>query len=242
MSKPHSSELLNAITTNKPVLIAKHLKANFVTEKGIEFAKVIENGYNLKSMTTEFSELHTIVCITALFSDLLNYFNVKSNLTESQIDYFVYEFYENYTRGLHDDPSYTIEDVALFCQQAKSGKFGKVYNSLDGSILNEWIAIFDRERYEIYQRHLLQAEKIQSEKEREITTPPSEETVAKFRAKFKEVANTLGQPIIDENERMRRQKERVENKKKLFYGADFENAEQKMKEAVINSLNSERRG
>jgi len=41
---------------------------------------------------------------------------------------------------------YRLQDFAIFVKNAKEGKYGKAYNRLDVSMVNEWIAKYDFER------------------------------------------------------------------------------------------------
>lgn len=243
--RAHSQKLIECLgdLRSNPLAVIKHLKTEYDTPWGLDFPKVIQQGYYLKQLEHEQGESTSIKILVLLFSDLCNSFNVKQNMTDHQLAVFSFDFFQNYSKGLNDDPSYTIEDVAIFCQQAKTGKYGKVYQSIDGSILNEWLAIYDRERYENYQRHLIQSEKLEAEMDREIKNPPSEETMSKFREKYQQVVNTLGQPIESDSEVARRQSERIGNKKKLFYGegADEKDNEAKKVKATTDLPDKEKR-
>lgn len=87
------------------------------------------------------------------------FFNVGGNMGADQIEETAYLLFDLY-RIL------TIDDIVLCLKWAKAGKFGKVYDRLDGQIILSWFeAYFAQRQAHIEQRSIdLHAKRMQEEK------------------------------------------------------------------------------
>lgn len=199
----------------------------FVINGKVHFAKVVQTGYPIKVMKNEFGIEKSVNFISVLISSLCNSFNVARNMTAEQILEYSYNLLKLISESFDPlDPAYRIEDIALFVEQAKTGRFGKVYNSLDVSVLEEWREIFDQERQIFYSEWVKAKESEVQNKDVEIKNPPTPETEAKFKAKMEQLMKSIRQESEDlTEEQMKRDEElrinRIEAKRKAFWKENY---------------------
>lgn len=73
----------------------------------------------------------TIARMYAEISRGLSAFNVKQNMTAEQIEMFIEDFIDLYTYE-------SIADLRICLKNARVGKYGKHYQSIDGLLLMNW--------------------------------------------------------------------------------------------------------
>lgn len=107
-------------------------------ENQIDLTKAIQGKKNyLHRKNNEEFAIRSITGLLIMFSE---YFNVSAKFTEVQAVQTASLFLEQY-------PAETIEDLILCLKYAKIGKYGKVYNRIDGSMLFEWFGKYLEEKY-----------------------------------------------------------------------------------------------
>ena len=223
--------LVAAAEKNEPARIGfatrEMITNEFVINGKVHFAKVVQTGYPIKVMKNEFGIEKSVNFISVLISSLCNSFNVVRNMTAEQILEYSYNLLKLTSESFDPlDPAYRIEDIALFVEQAKTGRFGKVYNSLDVSVLEEWRAIFDQERQIFYSEWVRAKESEELNKNVEIKNPPTEKTMADFKAKYEELVKSITQgPDELTEEQIKREEElrlkRIEAKRKEFWKENY---------------------
>lgn len=77
--------------------------------------------------------------VQALLVNMQEGLNIDKPMTIAQLDECAEEIVRQY-------PHFKIQDIHVFCNGCKFGRYGKVYNRLNGQILFEWLAEFDQER------------------------------------------------------------------------------------------------
>lgn len=77
--------------------------------------------------------------MTLLVNDLINFFAVSKTIGETQLADTVKMLVEDYYY-------LNIEDFKLCFSNAKKGRYGKVYDRVDGSMIYEWVDTYARER------------------------------------------------------------------------------------------------
>jgi hypothetical protein len=65
--------------------------------------------------------------------------NIEKNMNADQINFAAEHF-------VQEKWMYSLEDIQLCFDRGAAGMYGIIYNRMDLSILNEWIAKFDQER------------------------------------------------------------------------------------------------
>lgn len=113
----------------------------------IELVKVEKQVTLEKAITGKKNYLHlkdneelAVRSVTGLLLMFSEYFNVSSTFTEVQAVQTASLFLEEY-------PVESIEDLILCLKNAKLGKYGKIYNRIDGSMLFEWFSKYLDEKY-----------------------------------------------------------------------------------------------
>tara|TARA_R110000824_G_scaffold163590_2_gene339370 strand:+ start:1344 stop:1736 length:393 start_codon:yes stop_codon:yes gene_type:complete len=74
-----------------------------------------------------------------LLINLIEYYNIGKSMNAGQIEELGIILCENYN-------NWTIDDFALCFKKAKVGEYGKVYDRLDGGVINDWCQKYDSEK------------------------------------------------------------------------------------------------
>lgn len=77
--------------------------------------------------------------ISILIIEVLEWFNVKNTMSDSQILEVSFMIYNEFKR-------FNLYDIGLCFNRGKTGKYGKVYDRIDGGILFEWLTRYDIDR------------------------------------------------------------------------------------------------
>lgn len=82
------------------------------------------------------------MCIDAIslfIADVQAFFITKSPMGKEQIKEVAMLIYSEYKH-------YNLYDIGVCFKQGKAGKFGKVYDRLDGGVLFSWLTAYDKSR------------------------------------------------------------------------------------------------
>jgi hypothetical protein len=90
--------------------------------------------------------------LTSAIDQLQTYFSLERVMTPYQIQMTVEIIEENFYY-------FSPEDFRKCFRGAMSGKYGKVYNRLDGAVIMEWLRAYDIERTEIIVQEQMQKQK-----------------------------------------------------------------------------------
>jgi len=115
------------------------------------------NGIILKKISNEVGEKQIATVLVGLILRTSSFFNITNNLTENQAIETAFMLIDKFS-------SETIEDFVLMFKNAKSGKYGQLYNRLDGQIIIEWMFKYLEEKAE-YRENIHQRIKTNSMKE-----------------------------------------------------------------------------
>jgi hypothetical protein len=80
--------------------------------------------------------------IVLIMLEFQNFYNVKSKLDEYQLYDIAYMIMEEY-RHLN------LLDIGILFKYAKLGKYGKVYDRIDGGMVLDWVSQYEKARCEI---------------------------------------------------------------------------------------------
>lgn len=83
----------------------------------------------------------TIDEICLIILELTKWFNVKNNITETQLYSLAHMILSEYKH-------FNLLDIGLCFKFAKLGKYGKVYDRLDGGLILEWLNKYDADKTE----------------------------------------------------------------------------------------------
>lgn len=87
----------------------------------------------------------TVRSITNVIGYMMKYFQVTSPMTTEQAVVFAQDFIREY-------PTDTIEDLLLCLREARSGKYGKTYHTIDSVKLFDWWKQYVEAKYEMIER------------------------------------------------------------------------------------------
>ncbi len=125
--------------------------------KRIDDVIALENPTPLVKISKAFGEDHTLAALVIVVNDLVDFFNVPNSMGQEQIAYTV--------RMIRDEYYYfTIEDFKVCFDNAKKGRYGKLYGGIDGSVIMGWLAQYAEERMQAFAEH--NDRKAYSDKER----------------------------------------------------------------------------
>ena len=95
-----------------------------------------------------------IKSVSLMLSNLCSAFNVSKNMNKDQILDYAITLVEQNQHGTEDDPSFRIEDFAVFFEYARRGNYGKPFDYVDATLIQEWLLKYKEERYnDILARH-----------------------------------------------------------------------------------------
>ena len=87
----------------------------------------------------EKGEIRLFAIMTLLIDDLLDFFSVSRTIGERQMAVTI--------KMIADDFYYfNTEDFKLCFDNAKRGKYGKIYDRIDGNVIYEWLQKYSQER------------------------------------------------------------------------------------------------
>ena len=94
---------------------------------------------SLQKISKEQGNDKAIDQISILIIEVLEWFNVKNTMSDSQILEVSFMIYNDFKR-------FNLYDIGLCFKRGKTGKYGKVYDRIDGGILFEWLTRYDIDR------------------------------------------------------------------------------------------------
>ena len=111
----------------------------------------------LKQLEILTSQGHVIAYLNKWIIDTLGFFNIGKSMDEHQVMETSFLIWQTY-------PAMGIQEIYFVFNQAKKGKYGKIYDRIDGSIIFEWFNSFWEERLNAaeglsYQDHISSKER-----------------------------------------------------------------------------------
>lgn len=94
---------------------------------------------SLTRLAKEQGEDKPIDLISILIIEVLEWYNVKNSMSDNQILEVAYMLFSEFKH-------YNIYDIGLCFKNGKTGKYGKVYDRIDGGVLFEWLRLYDIDR------------------------------------------------------------------------------------------------
>jgi hypothetical protein len=132
------------------IALNKKYEIGFITNNKLEFKRKVRN-LNLVTIVDELEHTPSInvlsranedVCrdeIVLLLIETNKFFNVKNGLDEETL-------YDVADLILSEYKHHTMYDLGLCFKMAKLGRFGKVYERLDGGVVMDWMKQYEKQR------------------------------------------------------------------------------------------------
>lgn len=106
----------------------------------------LRNPTPLVAIGKEYGEIQTAALMTVILNDLIDFFNVANSMNAIQVAYTI--------RLIRDEYYYfTIEDFKVCFDNAKKGRYGKLYGGIDGSVIMDWLGQYAAERIQAFTDH-----------------------------------------------------------------------------------------
>ena len=129
-----------------------------IAEKGLSIDIAISST-QVKDLVKQIGDRDMLKAVTGAIILAGEYFNVKGGITEAQAVQTAALWIEQY-------PLETFEDLLLCLKNAKIGKYGTVYNRIDGQTIFAWFRAYLDEKYERFEQ-LKKMEKEQAQADAE---------------------------------------------------------------------------
>lgn len=84
-------------------------------------------------------ENHARAIVVILLSEVVSFFNASNTMNDSQVAMTTDLIIEEY-------PYFKIDDLKLAFRNAMKGRYGEIYNRLDGSVIMQWLKQYNHER------------------------------------------------------------------------------------------------
>jgi hypothetical protein len=141
--------------------------------------EVFESGVpSLITIENKVGEAAVRAVVVLLLKEAIDFFNLTETMTDTQVATTCRFIIEEY-------PYFQLDDLKVCFANAMKGKYGKIYNRLDGSIVLEWLSKYDRDRCSLADAISFQDHK--SEREAEISDGAI--TYKEYREQLKEKAD-----------------------------------------------------
>ena len=93
----------------------------------------------LATLKKERGEAKARSVLVLIVNDMLDFFNAAGDMNDTQVAMTVDFILEEY-------PYMQADDITLCFRNAMKGKYGKLYNRIDGQIIMGWLREYNRER------------------------------------------------------------------------------------------------
>ena len=93
----------------------------------------------LVTVAMELGETHARAIVVILLSEVVDFFNASNTMNDSQVAMTTDLIIEEY-------PYFKIDDLKLAFRNAMKGRYGEIYNRLDGSVIMRWLEQYNQER------------------------------------------------------------------------------------------------
>ena len=123
-----------------------------IPDNNINFPLIINDGLPLALLLKSEGE-NAYKIVAKMIAKFCGNFNVVRNMTPEQIvDYAYILIDENMNGSLPYNPGYRLEDLAVFFERAKTGRYGKPFDHIDCSVIDGMLDKYHEERVEDYNR------------------------------------------------------------------------------------------
>ena len=103
-------------------------------ERGVTLEKAIQ-GTTIRNLIREIGDTTLLVALAGMILQTAGFFNIGKSINDEQALDTASLLIDSY-------PHETIEDFTLMFREAKKGKYGELYNRLDGQIIFKWMSAY----------------------------------------------------------------------------------------------------
>ena len=93
----------------------------------------------LAMVARELGENHARAIVVILLSEVVGFFNASNTMNDAQVAMTTDLIIEEY-------PYFKIDDLKLAFRNGMKGRYGEIYNRLDGSVIMRWLKQYNQER------------------------------------------------------------------------------------------------
>lgn len=93
----------------------------------------------LSMVAKELGENHARAIVVILLSEVVGFYNASNTMNDAQVAITTDLIIEEY-------PYFKIDDLKLAFRNAMKGRYGEIYNRLDGSVVMGWLRQYNKER------------------------------------------------------------------------------------------------
>lgn len=171
-----SVTLIAHLEANRPIEYKLAVRDNLFKDAVPQYAIAVTTGTPLYLLKKTIDIPDTMKILYVMIAKFVASFNVSKNMDPEQIsDLAIQWIEEESSTGSFDSPSYRLEDFALFFEIAKTGKYGRPFDYVDGALINEWLDKYHVERTEKFREDLRNKEiasrKLSPEEEERCLSP-----------------------------------------------------------------------
>jgi hypothetical protein len=96
-------------------------------------------GTTIKNLVKQIGDNTLLVALSGMILHTANFFNLTKSMNDDQAIDTASLLIETY-------PHETIEDFTIMFREAKKGKYGELYNRLDGQLIFKWMGLYLEEK------------------------------------------------------------------------------------------------
>lgn len=112
------------------------------------YSKIVNNGTPLYVLKEEYGLEKAATFIAMMLSRFCGAFNVSKNMNPVQISDYAITLIEESPRLIDGGISLRLEDLAVFFEIAKTGKYGRPFDYVDAALIDSWLDCYWKERAE----------------------------------------------------------------------------------------------
>lgn len=154
-SKMCSAKLTRHLIEGNMINYKIYLRESLIPNGSINIPKVVEDGMPLVVMKNKFGLDNTAKIVAVLLTKFIKSFNVSKNMTEEQITDYAFTLVEENISGSYENPSLRIDDLMVFFETAKLGRYGRPFDYIDSALIESWLDNYWEERSRKYEQYIL---------------------------------------------------------------------------------------
>lgn len=224
---PQCSVILIAhLEANRPIDYKLAVRENLFKDTVPQYAVAVTSGTPLYVLKNTVGLKDAMKVLSVMIAKFVASFNVSKNMNPEQIsDLAIQWLEEESSTGSFDCPSYRLEDFALFFELAKTGRYGRPFDYVDATLINEWLDKYHVERTEKFREDLrnkeIESRKLTPEQEAQCVSPEKlKELFEPIITKLKDIDKPKEFTEQELQEQEQRRQRMLENQRAM-YDSDY---------------------
>lgn len=145
--KPLTNSLIMHLAKDNIIDFKIATREELMPKNIIDFRAVVQAGTPMPVIRETLGLKPLAKVLGRMIANFCGAFNVSKNMTPPQIaDYAITLIEEDSIFGTWESPCYRLEDYAVFFERAKSGRYGKPFDYIDGALINSFMTEYHKER------------------------------------------------------------------------------------------------